>query len=35
MVPGKKIVAVFGFVAIRNFTEITEILEENIMLFTN
>ncbi|EGR34031.1 hypothetical protein IMG5_026670 [Ichthyophthirius multifiliis] len=35
LIPGKKILAIFGFVSIRNFPQITEILEENIMLFTN
>jgi hypothetical protein len=35
LIPGKKIIAIFGFCDIRNFTDITEILEEKVMLFVN
>ena len=35
MLPGKKCVAFFGFCDIRNFTDTTEILQEEVMLFVN
>ena len=35
MIPGKKIVAIFGFCDIRNFTDATEILQEDVMVFVN
>mmetsp|Transcript_38360 Transcript_38360/g.46273 ORF Transcript_38360/g.46273 Transcript_38360/m.46273 type:complete len:879 (+) Transcript_38360:388-3024(+) len=35
MVPGRKIVAIFGFCDIRQFTDTTEILEEGVMEFVN
>lgn len=35
MIPGRKILAIFGFIAIRNFADATEILEERVMLFAN
>ena len=35
MIGGKKKCAIFGFCDIRNFTEITEVLQEDIMLFVN
>eukprot|EP00894_Picocystis_sp_ML_P000255 jgi/Pico_ML_1/50772/g1921.t1 len=35
MVPGKKVVAVFGFCDIKKFTETTELLQEEIMEFVN
>ena len=35
MVPGQKIIAIFGFIAIRNFVDATEVLEERVMIFTN
>ena len=35
MIPGKKIVAMFGFCDIRNFTDTTEVLQEEIMIFVN
>jgi len=35
IVPGKKVHAVFGFCDIRRFTDITECLQENVMMFTN
>ena len=35
MVPGEKIIAIFGFCDVRKFTNATEILKEGIMLFVN
>ena len=35
MLPGKKKYAIFGFCDIRNFTDATEILQEDVMLFVN
>mmetsp|Transcript_32835 Transcript_32835/g.32063 ORF Transcript_32835/g.32063 Transcript_32835/m.32063 type:complete len:164 (+) Transcript_32835:125-616(+) len=35
MVPGNKVVAIFGFCDIRQFTDTTEILQEEVMLFVN
>jgi class 3 adenylate cyclase len=35
MVHGQKIIAIFGFCDIRNFTDTTEILQEGVMLFVN
>jgi len=35
MIPGKKMVAIFGFCDIRNFTDATEILQEDVMVFVN
>ena len=35
MIPGNKVVAVFGFCDIRNFTDTTEVLQEDIMEFVN
>jgi len=35
MLPGKKCVAFFGFCDIRNFTDTTEILQEEVMVFVN
>ena len=35
MLGGKKKCAFFGFCDIRQFTEITEVLEEEILLFVN
>lgn len=32
---GKKMCAIFGFCDIRNFTDATEVLQENIMIFVN
>lgn len=32
---GKKMAAIFGFCDIRNFTDATEVLQENIMIFVN
>ena len=35
MVPGQRIEAVYGFCDIRNFTDATECLQEDVMLFVN
>lgn len=35
MIPGNKVVAIFGFCDIRRFTDTTEILQEDVMLFVN
>lgn len=35
MLPGKKIVGIFGFCDIRNFTDATEVLQTGVMLFVN
>ncbi|KAH7331499.1 hypothetical protein KP509_20G036800 [Ceratopteris richardii] len=35
MIPGKKIRACFGFCDIRNFTDATECLQEDVMVFVN
>ena len=35
MVPGEKIISIFGFCDIRKFTNATEILREGVMLFVN
>ena len=35
MIPGKKVCAIYGFCDIRNFTGITEILQEKVLLFVN
>ena len=35
MMPGKKVMCIFGFCDIRNFTDATEILEANVMIFVN
>ena len=35
MIPGKKIFAIYGFCDIRNFNEITIILQEDVMMFVN
>ena len=35
MIPGKKIVAIFGFCDIRQFTDTTEVLQEGVMEFVN
>eukprot|EP00959_Pyramimonas_sp_CCMP1952_P008505 177946-Pyramimonas_sp.AAC.1 len=35
MVPGKKMVAIFGFCDIRQFTDATEVLQEGVMEFVN
>ena len=35
MLPGQKIIAIFGFCDIRNFTDATEVLQEGVMVFVN
>ena len=35
LISGKKILAIFGFCDIRNFTDATEVLQENVMVFVN
>ena len=35
MIPGTKVVAIFGFCDIRQFTDTTEVLQEDIMIFVN
>ena len=35
MIPGNRVVAIFGFCDIRQFTDATEILQETIMSFVN
>lgn len=35
MLPGQKVICIFGFCDIRNFTDTTEILQEDVMLFVN
>ena len=35
MIAGNKMIAIFGFCDIRQFTDTTEILQEGVMLFTN
>merc|ERR1719261_2146682 len=35
MVPGKKIIAIYGFSDIRQFTDTTECLQEEVMVFVN
>ncbi len=35
MIPGKKKCAIYGFCDIRNFTDATEVLQEDVMIFVN
>ena len=35
IIPGQKIIAIFGFCDIRNFTDATEVLQEEVMVFVN
>ena len=35
MIPGKKVIAIYGFTDIRNFTDTTEVLQEQVMVFVN
>lgn len=35
MIAGKKVIAVYGFCDIRNFTDATEVLQEKVMVFVN
>jgi len=35
MLPGKKVIAIYGFCDIRNFTDATEVLQEDVMVYVN
>ena len=35
MIPGKKVCAIYGFCDIRNFTGLTEVLQEKVIVFVN
>ena len=35
MIPGKKIIAIFGFCDIHHFTDVTESIQSEIMVFVN
>jgi class 3 adenylate cyclase len=35
MIEGKKVMAIYGFCDIRNFTDTTEVLQEKVMIFVN
>lgn len=35
MIPGRKVMAIYGFCDIRNFTDTTEVLQEKVMIFVN
>lgn len=35
MLPGEKMMCIFGFCDIRKFTDATEVLQEGVMLFVN
>jgi hypothetical protein len=35
IIPGQKILGIFGFCDIRNFTDATEVLQEDVMIFVN
>jgi len=35
MIPGNKVISIFGFCDIRNFTDATEVLQEGVMVFVN
>lgn len=35
MLPGKKQYAIYGFCDIRSFTDATEVLQEDVMVFVN
>jgi hypothetical protein len=35
MMPGQRVFAIFGFCDIRNFTDSTEVLQTQVMLFVN
>ena len=35
MMPGQRVFAIFGFCDIRNFTDSTEVLQTEVMLFVN
>lgn len=35
MLPGEKVISIFGFCDIRNFTDATEVLQGGVMMFVN
>lgn len=35
MIPGNKVVAIFGFCELRSFTKLTNVLQERIIVFIN
>lgn len=35
IIPGQKIMGIYGFCDIRNFTDATEVLQEDVMIFVN
>ena len=35
IIPGKKVMGIYGFCDIRNFTDTTEVLQQNVMIFVN
>ena len=35
IIPGKKVMGIYGFCDIRNFTDTTEVLQEKVMIFVN
>lgn len=35
MIPGEKVICIFGFCDIRSFTDATEVLQEGVMIFVN
>lgn len=35
LIAGKRVFGIFGFCDIRNFTDMTEVLQEHVMLFVN
>ena len=35
MIKGKKVIAIYGFCDIKNFTDVAEVLEEQVMIFVN
>ena len=35
VIPGKKVVGIYGFCDIRNFTDTTDVLQEKVMIFVN
>merc|ERR1719433_2475219 len=35
MIPGRRVEAIFGFCNIRNFTDATEVLQDQVMVFVN
>lgn len=35
MLPGQKVICIFGFIMIKNFEEATDVLQEGIMMYVN